>query len=322
MQFNWIDWIIFFVVLYNVLDGWDKGLMSLLSSTIAFLASLWIAIRFHAQVGGFLVQTFGLPPLWINVLGYLVLAFPIEIMVNSMLERPLRNVPQKVVGSVVNRWFGSLLAVTNALLFLTFLFLVVLALPIRGTVKRDIKNSLVGSNLVLLSERFGGNVKSSFDSFTQEALKFVTIKPKSHESLDLDVAVDSSQLMVDAESEQRMVELVNKERVSQGLSALRVEEKLTIVARKHSRDMLERRYFSHYSPQGRDVGYRAREEGVAYTLIAENLAYSSDVPSVHTGFMNSEGHRSNILDSTLNRIGVGVIDANIFGKMFTQVFAD
>lgn len=322
MQFNWIDWIIFFVVLYHLIDGWDRGLVSLFSNTIAFLVSLWVAIRFHAQVGGFLVQKFGLPQIWTNVLGYLVLAFPSEMMINSILEWPLLKVPQKIVGSVINKWFGSMFAVANALLFMTFLFLVILALPIRGTVKRDIKNSRIGSQLVVLSERFGGNVRSSLDSITREALKFVTIKPNSGERLDLDVAPEPNQLTVDAESEAQMVRLVNQERVKQGLRALRVEEKLTIVGRNHSRDMFERRYFSHYSPEGRDVGFRAREEGIEYSLIGENLAYAPDVEMAHAGFMNSEGHRKNILDSAWSRIGIGVIDGDVYGKMFTQVFAN
>lgn len=322
MQFNWIDWIIFFVVLYHIIDGWDRGLVSLLSNTVVFLVSLWIAIRFHVQVGGFLVQKFGLPQIWTNVLGYLVLAFPAEYTLNSVLEWPLLKVPPRIVGSVINRWFGSLFAVANALLFLAFFLLVVLALPIRGTVKRDIKNSRVGSKLVLLSERYGGKVKSSLDSITQEALKFVTIKPKSQERLDLDVAAEPNQLTVDAASEQQMVELVNEERVKQGLSALRLEENLAIVARNHSRDMFERRYFSHYSPERHDVGYRAREGGVEYTLIGENLAYAPDVTTAHAGLMNSDGHRKNILDPAWSRIGIGVIDADIYGKMFTQVFAN
>lgn len=322
MQFNWIDWIIFFVVVYYILDGWDRGLVSLFSNTVAFLASLWVAIRFHAQVGGFIVAKFGMPQIWTNVLGYLVLALPTEMVINSILEWPLLKVPQKIVGSVINRWFGSLFAVANALLFLAFLLLVIMAFPIRPAVKRDIKNSRVGSKLVLLSERYGGKVKSSLDSITQEALKFVTIKPKSQERINLDVAPEQNQLTIDAGSEAQMVAMVNVERIKVGLSPLRVEENITIVARAHSRDMFERQYFSHYSPEGRDVGYRAREGGIEYSLIGENLAYAPDVEMAHTGFMNSEGHRKNILDPAWSRIGIGVIDADIYGKMFTQVFAN
>lgn len=322
MQFNWIDWVIVFVVFYTIIDGWDRGLVSLLSNTIAFLASLWIAIRFHAQAGGFLVTVFGLPSVWMNVLGYLVLALPSEMVINSLLEWPLGKLPQNVSGSAINRLFGSLFAVTNACIFLAFLLLVILALPIRGTVKRDIKNSNVGSQLVLLAERYGGQVKSSLDSITREALKFVTIKPKSQERLDLDVTPEQSQLRVDEDSEGRMIALVNQERAGRGRSILSVDARLTQVARSHSRDMFERRYFSHYSPEGRDVGYRARQAGVEYALIGENLAYAPDVTTAHAGLMNSEGHRANILDSGWTRIGIGVIDGDIYGKMFTQVFAN
>lgn len=322
MQFNWIDWVIFFVAFYQAIDGWNRGLASLLSNTIAFLISLWVAIRFHAGVGGFLVDKFGLPQVWRNVLGYLVLAFPSEIVINSILEWPLLKLPQKIVGSVINRWFGSVFAVANALLFFAFLLLVIIALPVRGTVKRDIKNSRIGSALVVLSERYGGNVKSSLDSITQEALKFITIKPQSAERLDLDVSPQAQQLTVDAASESQMVALVNQERAKQGLNALRVEENMTLIARAHSRDMFERRYFSHYTPEGRDVGHRAKEGGVEYSLIGENLAYAPDVTTAHTGLVNSEGHRSNILDPAWTRIGIGVIDGDMYGKMFTQVFAN
>ncbi len=248
MQLNWIDWIIVIVVLYQIIEGWDKGIVSLLSNTMAFFASLWIAIRFHAQVGGFLIQKFGLPQLWTNVIGYLVLAFPTEIVINSILEWPMRKIPQKIVGSFVNKWLGSIFAVVNALLFVSFLLLIVLAIPSRGTVKRDIKNSKIGSQLVLISERYGGKVKSSLDSITREALKFVTIKPKSQERLNLDVAPEQNQLTIDVNSEAQMVTYVNGEREKQGLGFLRIDEDLTAIARKHSQDMFERRYFSHFSP--------------------------------------------------------------------------
>ncbi|MBI3342880.1 hypothetical protein HY032_01870 [Candidatus Gottesmanbacteria bacterium] len=167
---------------------------------------------------------------------------------------------------------------------------------------------------------YGGLTKPSLDFVTQEALKFVTIKPNSHERLHLDVAPSSYLLTVDHASEAQMIELVNGERTKVGLPVLRVEEKLVSIARDHSRDMFERRYFSHYSPEGHDVGYRARQEGVEYSLIGENLAYAPDVELAHSGFMNSEGHRSNILDPAWSRIGIGVIDADMYGKMFTQVF--
>lgn len=322
MHFNWIDWIIFFVVLYQAVDGWDRGLVALLSNTFAFLMSLWFAVRFHGVVGGFVVDIFGLPSVWKNVLGYVLLALPLEIVINSLLEWRILKIPQKIAGSIINRWTGSIFAVANALLFLAFLLLVILALPIRGTVKRDIKNSFVGSKLVILAERYGGSAKSSLDSIAQEAFKFVTIKPQSLERIDLDVSPESDQLTIDVTSEERMVALVNEERVKAGFLPLRVDDRLVTVARDHSLDMFNRRYFAHVSPEGQDTNYRARQQQIVYTLIGENLAYALDVESAHTGLMNSERHRKNILDPAWTRIGIGVIDGDVYGKLFTQIFAN
>ena len=321
MQFNWIDWIIFFIVLYQVIDGWDKGILSLVSNTLAFVASLWIAVRFHAQVGGFFVQKFGIPAVWTNVLGYLIIAFPSEMMINTILESPMRRIPQAVMGSFINKWLGSLFAVVNSLVFVAYLLLIILAIPSRGSVKHDIKSSMVASKLVLLSERFGGTIQSSLDSITREALKFVTITPKSKERLNLDISPESGQLTIDAISEAQMIALVNSERSTRGYRQLERDDRLTDIARKHSMDMLKRRYFSHFSPEGHDVGYRAKQGSITYRLIGENLAYAPDGATAHAGLMNSEGHRKNILDPEWTMIGIGVIDGDIYGKMFTQVFS-
>lgn len=322
MHFNWIDWIIFFVVLYHIIDGWDKGLVSILGSTVAFLISLWVAVRFNTEVGGFVGGKFGLPVVWRDALGYILLAMPTEIILNTLIERQIVKAPPEVIRSPVNRVFGSIFAVENALIFIAFFLLVVLALPIRGTIRRDIKDSVVGHNLVVLADRYGGSVRSSFDSLAQEALKFVTIKPQSQERIDLNVNPKPNQLTIDAAGEERMVALVNEERVKAGFLPLRVDDRLVTVARDHSLDMFNRHYFSHVSPEGHDLSYGARQQQVVYALIGENLAFAPDVESAHTGLMNSDAHRRNILDPTFTRIGIGIIDGDVYGKLFTQVFAN
>ena len=322
MQFNWVDGIIFLVVLYYAIDGWERGFVSFLSKTFAFLLSLLLAVRFHPIVGAFLVEKLGFAPVWKNVLGYLFIAIPSEVMIHVIIKRLFSWMPLRITTSVMNRLSGSFFAGANGLLILAFIFLLILSFPIRGTVKRDIRNSLIGSNLVFLSELYGGSMRSSLDSISQETLNFITVKPRSQERLELDVTLSSNQLSVDAQSEQYMIELINEEREKLGLSVLGVDENLTAIARKHSRDMFERRYFSHFSPEGHDVAYRAKQEGIVYTLIGENLAYTQDVTIAHAGFMNSEDHRENILNPAWSRVGIGSIDGDIYGKIFTQVFAN
>lgn len=322
MQFNWIDWTIFFVVLYHVIDGWGKGVLAIVGNTFAFLVSFWVAVRFHAGVGGLVVGMFRLPVAWGNVLGYILLAMPTEMLFISLIERQLSKAPSEVTRSWFSRIFGSFFAVVNALIFIAFFLLVVLALPIRGTIRRDIKDSLVGHKLVVLANQYGGSVRSSFDSIAEEALKFVTIKPESQERIALNVNPSSDELSVDTTSENNMVALVNEEREKAGLLPFQVDDLLVTVARDHSLDMFNRRYFSHVSPEGQDVSYRARRQKVVYKIIGENLAFAPDGESAHAGLINSDLHRKNILDPTFTRIGIGVIDGDVYGKLFTQVFAN
>ena len=90
----------------------------------------------------------------------------------------------------------------------------------------------------------------------------------------------------------------------------------------NAKDMMERGYFSHFSPEGNDVASRLNEAGVDYLVVGENLAYAPSVNLAHQGLMNSPGHRANILSADFGKVGIGVIDGGIYSKMFTQVFTD
>ena len=62
--------------------------------------------------------------------------------------------------------------------------------------------------------------------------------------------------------------------------------------------------------------------GISYQAAGENLAYAPNVDVAHTGLMNSEGHRANILSADFGKVGIGVIDGGVYGKMFVQEFTD
>jgi uncharacterized protein YkwD len=99
--------------------------------------------------------------------------------------------------------------------------------------------------------------------------------------------------------------LTNLERAKAGCAALRVEPELQTAAQLHSRDMADRRYFSHTSPEGRGPGDRAAAQGYA-TWSGENIASGYPTPAaVVAAWMNSAGHRANILNCRSRSTGVG-----------------
>lgn len=322
MQLNWIDWVILAIVGYYIIEGWETGIVFLLSNLISFLASLWLAVKYHTPVGNFLGDKFGLPPLWTSVLGYVLVALGAEAVLSQLFQIGARRLPKKLFTSQVSHWLGAAVSAVNSLVITSFILLLILALPLRGNIKRDIKDSSIGSKLVVLTEKYGGSVKSSLDQATQQAIRFLTVKPQSKERVALDVTPKTVDLRPDSGAENQLVDLVNKEREEAGVDRLRVDESMVVTSRGHSKDMFERKYFAHYDPQGHDAAWRMQKAGVDFQIVGENLAYAPDVSTAHSGLMDSEGHRKNILDPQFHRIGIGVIDGGVYGKMFTQLFAD
>ena len=118
--------------------------------------------------------------------------------------------------------------------------------------------------------------------------------------------------------EEEVVRLVNQERTARGLKALTVNWELSRVARYKSQDMHDNRYFSHTSPVYGSPGKMIRDFGISYKTYGENIAQGYRTPqAVVTGWMNSSGHRSNILNASFTQIGVGYV-AN--GNYWTQMF--
>lgn len=122
--------------------------------------------------------------------------------------------------------------------------------------------------------------------------------------------------------EKEVVRLVNIEREKAGLAPLAYSEELSRVARIKSQDMADKNYFSHTSPTYGDPFNMMRSFGIAYKTAGENIAkgYSS-AKSVINGWMNSSGHRANILNPSFGKIGIGYVKAN--GTTYwTQMFTD
>jgi uncharacterized protein YkwD len=109
--------------------------------------------------------------------------------------------------------------------------------------------------------------------------------------------------------------LVNRERSRRGMRALRVNRRLSQAALAHTRDMVEQRYFQHVSKSGTDVVDRLLSTGylggVRSWVVGENLAWGTDRLSTPrqtvAAWMNSPGHRANILKRRFREIGIGVV---------------
>jgi uncharacterized protein YkwD len=129
-------------------------------------------------------------------------------------------------------------------------------------------------------------------------------------------------------SESKLVSLTNQSRAAAGLKALKVDAKLTSIARSRSKDMIVRDYFSHtILGTNYNVFHLLDKAGYCYRIAGENIGwnnYPDDVATttVHRQFMNSAGHRANILGKAWDVIGVGAYKGPTGKKMWTVIFAD
>lgn len=122
--------------------------------------------------------------------------------------------------------------------------------------------------------------------------------------------------------EEQVFQLVNQQRQNQGLAAYACDAKAVLVARNYSKLMCDTGHFSHYGPDGSTPWSRLKAGGVSFQTAGENIAAGQSTPqSVMNSWMNSSGHRANILSGSFAYIGVGYDNCGKGYKHYwTQVF--
>lgn len=114
--------------------------------------------------------------------------------------------------------------------------------------------------------------------------------------------------------------LINQKRTAAGLSKLKIDDEVQNVARIKARDMVDNNYFSHTSPTYGSPFNMLKSFKVSYKTAGENIAGNSSNSKAVEAWMNSEGHKANILNSSFNYTGVGVISGSKYGKIYVQMF--
>ena len=120
--------------------------------------------------------------------------------------------------------------------------------------------------------------------------------------------------------EKEVFNLINKQRIANGLSALKVENELQRVAKIKAQDMVNKNYFSHNSPTYGSPFEMLKSFKVSYKTAGENIAGNSSNSGAVNAWMNSSGHKANILNNSFNYTGIGVVNSEKYGKVYVQMF--
>lgn len=317
---NPVDLLVVAILALAVVGGIRAGFIATLYGLVSWLVSLVLAFALLAGAAKVAVDLTGVAAPAARAIGFVVVLLAAET-VFAVLGRfavsPLvKVVHASAAGRVVDRALGVVPSVLRALVVTAIGLAALIVLPVGNDVRNAIDGSRLGRALVsgvaaaqpYLGQLLGGDAGALF---------VTKIQADSRQELDLPADVA---LQADPQAESQMLALLNEERVAAGLPPLTLDPRLVPVARAHSEEMFRLRYFGHQSPQTGSPFDRLQRAGIRYARAGENLAYAQSVAVAHRGLMASEGHRENILRPEFTRIGIGVMSAGPYGRMFTQVF--
>lgn len=114
--------------------------------------------------------------------------------------------------------------------------------------------------------------------------------------------------------------LINSQRTKNGLSSLKIDAEVQNVARIKAQDMVNNNYFDHNSPTYGTPFNMLNSFKISYKAAGENIAGNSSNSAAVNAWMNSAGHKANILNSNFNYTGIGVVNGSKYGKIYVQMF--
>lgn len=161
-------------------------------------------------------------------------------------------------------------------------------------------------------------IQTSNDVFGMVSGWYIT--PNTSSSSNNTTNNNTSTLTSLTADEQEVLRLVNQARENAGLSKLSADSNITKVARIKAQDLVNNNYFSHNSPTYGTPFEMMKSFGISYKSAGENIAAHSTVEAAFNAWMNSSGHRANILNSSFNYTGIGVVSSPKYGKMLVQMF--
>jgi uncharacterized protein YkwD len=315
-----VDALVLVLIGLYVLEDARNGILYGLVQLAGLLLSLLAALLFYSVVATELVDRVGLGYGLAKPLAFGGVWLISDMLYSVTIRRMTALASHDVARSALGRLLGIVTGLARGVVVATLLLAIVAALPLPDPITQAIRESAVGSKLASRGETVQRALAGVLGDAVQESISLLTVRPESTERVNLSFRVAAPR--IDADAETQMLTLVNRARDEQGLEPLEVDPTIREVARAYSTTMFQQGFFAHIDQSGATPFERMRSGGASFRAAGENLALAPTVRIAHDGLMNSPGHRANILNPRFRRVGIGVADGGMHGKMFTQNFAD
>ena len=318
MNLNSIDLLLLIIILLSVYSGYKKGFLRGAIDLLLLVVSLVFAFWAYRYVAAFFEKNIASIGVWTLPLAFILAYFFARLILGGIANKLLTDMSEKSHQHVANRAMGILPGAVYGIINAAIIGSLLLAIPLLDGLTAKARESSIVNALIPSMEWAEQKFAPVFDKAVNHSINKLTVAPGTKKSISLPFAVNDPRIREDLEA--RMLVMINEERKKAGLPPLEADPEMRVVARKHSRDMFARSYFSHNTPEGKSLADRTQESGVRYLTAGENLALAQTLGIAHTGLMNSPGHKANILHPAYGRVGIGILDGGRHGIMVTQNF--
>jgi uncharacterized protein YkwD len=327
--FSAVDLILLGLLALFALGGYRRGFIHETIDLVGLGLAIALAIVLNERVGAMIARVTDLPSNLVGLIafaGVFFVALGVLGVLGSVVAWSIEKSLFRHNLDRLNALFGVFPAVLKGALIVGFGLRALTLLPLGGVTIDRLADSAVAGWIADSAALTLPYFEEAFDQVAEETTRFVP--PFVPGAAPTDGAGGSSLSIPrgvttwpDPDAEAVMLRLINQERAVAGRAALSADNALRDVARAHSEEMFRLGYFAHESPTTGTPFDRLRRAGLRYLAAGENLAYAPTVEAAHRGLMESDEHRRNILTPEFRRVGIGVQQAGLWGRMFTQVFA-
>ena len=313
---NIVDVILIAVIGFSIYTGWKKGFIEAAFELTIWLGSFLLAFFLSA----FMLRLFlllNVSAIWVRPVFFIIFLISFSQLISNLGDRLNRKTSEEMHFHWVNRFSGLIPGIVSGIVYASLISFFALSYPL-GNISQRTKDSRLAALLNRKNTWPGKLLSDMAADIGYGSPTSFTVHTKGSELVSLPFRTKDFRPRPDLEF--RMLELINYERKKAGLKSMTFDKKLSMVAVKHSTDMLQRGYFSHYTPEGKSPYDRMRNDRVRFSVAGENLALAQTLQSAHEGLMESPVHKANILHNSFGRAGIGILDAGVHGIMITQNF--
>jgi uncharacterized protein YkwD len=320
LALNPVDAAVLLLIAVAAWFGYRAGFVATMYSLASWILAVAAALAFAGPAAAFVQTLTGFPRPLAATIAFVVTIVAAEALFSAagyLAIRPIVGLVRRSPLGIADRILGTVPAAIRSLFIVAVAILAIEALPLGSDVKAAVEASRTGRAVNAEIVAFQPQIESFTGQLGGSPLLVTRVGEDQTERLDLPDGID---LAPDPVAERQLFDLVNEERTQRGFDGLIWDERLVPVARAHSQEMFTLKYFSYESPTSGSPFDRLKDAQISYSRAGENLAYAQSITVAHRALMDSPGHRENVLRPEFTRIGIGVINGGVYGRMVTQLF--